>query len=170
MSDQILDVARGLAYLHTHKPPIIHADLKGVRAFSFRLFSLSLSLSQVKLSADLRPVLEQRAHYGWWSRCPMWFWSLSSRRRSRKTYWIDAVQSRCRSFTLATTWISGRYRWTSHVNIRRLVIWMYRLWGKFSFSLKKNLNQKATTSHLLFFSLAKKKKAPHQSHTLFSSY
>lgn len=60
VSDQILDVARGLAYLHTHKPPIIHADLKGVRAFSFRTF-LSLS-SQV--SADWRPVLEQRAHYG----------------------------------------------------------------------------------------------------------
>jgi len=25
----ILDVSRGLAYLHTHKPPIVHADLKG---------------------------------------------------------------------------------------------------------------------------------------------
>ncbi|KAF8154936.1 kinase-like domain-containing protein [Crassisporium funariophilum] len=29
VSTTILDVARGLAYLHTHKPPIIHADLKG---------------------------------------------------------------------------------------------------------------------------------------------
>ena len=27
---QVLDVACGLAYLHTHKHPIIHADLKGV--------------------------------------------------------------------------------------------------------------------------------------------
>ena len=28
---QILDVACGLEYLHTHSPSIVHADLKGVR-------------------------------------------------------------------------------------------------------------------------------------------
>ena len=36
---KILDVARGLAYLHTNKPPIVQGDLKGV-CLLFNTFEL----------------------------------------------------------------------------------------------------------------------------------
>ena len=29
--NQIHDIAQGLEYLHMHKPPIVHGDIKGVR-------------------------------------------------------------------------------------------------------------------------------------------
>lgn len=123
----MLDVARGLAYLHTHRPPIIHADLKGVRTIFFSFVPAPLTSSVGWREACLSSPLEQRTYHRWWSRRPVWFWSFKSSRRSRNTHWIDAFQSWCRSYTVATSRISRRYWWTSLINIRRMVIWMYRL-------------------------------------------